>query len=191
MLQYYSALPFTITSGVASLQGTTGRPLANGGTAPSNFDVRAVSFIPRNARIGSDFFSLNARMSRALRISGSVKAEGLVEAFKLSNRLNNLTPGIRISSPARANEPGDYLQPNRRRRRSENVSIRTATDFLKRSFPASGKGPTMRAKVLSAGIAFLLLVAAPMAAAPCPEAIPCLRESNSLNSAPCSGRPER
>ena len=33
MLQYYSALPFNITSGVANLQGTTSRPLANGATA--------------------------------------------------------------------------------------------------------------------------------------------------------------
>jgi hypothetical protein len=33
MLQYYSALPFNITSGVANLQGTTSRPLANGVTA--------------------------------------------------------------------------------------------------------------------------------------------------------------
>ena len=33
LLQYYSALPFNITSGVANLQGTTSRPLANGATA--------------------------------------------------------------------------------------------------------------------------------------------------------------
>jgi len=91
MLQYYSALPFNITSGVASLQGTTGRPLANGATAPANFDVRTVSFIPRNAGIGSDFFSLNARVSRAFRISSGVRVEGLVEGFNLTNRTNNLT----------------------------------------------------------------------------------------------------
>ena len=42
MLQYYSALPFNITSGVANLQGTTSRPLADGATAAPNFDVRAV-----------------------------------------------------------------------------------------------------------------------------------------------------
>ena len=61
-LQYYSSLPFNITSGVANLQGTNSRPLANGATAAPNFDVRAVTLIPRNAGIGSDFFSLNLRL---------------------------------------------------------------------------------------------------------------------------------
>ena len=85
MLQYYSALPFNITSGLTSLQGTAGRPLANGATTSANFDVRSVEFIPRNAGIGNDFLALNARLSRALRISNGVKLEGLVEAFNLTN----------------------------------------------------------------------------------------------------------
>ena len=38
MLQYYSALPFNITSGVANLQGTTSRPLADG--AMSHAELR-------------------------------------------------------------------------------------------------------------------------------------------------------
>ena len=42
MLQYYSSLPFNIVSGVANMQGTTSRPLADGATAPPNFDVRSV-----------------------------------------------------------------------------------------------------------------------------------------------------
>jgi hypothetical protein len=91
MLQYYSALPFNITSGVANLQGSTSRPLANGAVAPANFDVRAVDFIPRNAGIGNDFFTLNLRVSRAFPISSGVKVEGLVEAFNVTNRVNNLT----------------------------------------------------------------------------------------------------
>src|SRR6185295_19137205 len=37
MLQYYSALPYNITSGVTTVQGTAGRPIVNG------------AFIPRNA----------------------------------------------------------------------------------------------------------------------------------------------
>ena len=45
MLQAYSALPFNITSGVTTVQGTAGRPIVDG------------EFIPRNAGIGSDFFS--------------------------------------------------------------------------------------------------------------------------------------
>ena len=43
MLQAYSSLPFNITSGVTTVQGTAGRPLVNG------------QFIPRNAGAGSDF----------------------------------------------------------------------------------------------------------------------------------------
>ena len=58
---------------------------------PPNFDVRAVTLIPRNAGIGSDFFSLNLRLSRAFPIAGGVKVEGLVEAFNLTNRANPLT----------------------------------------------------------------------------------------------------
>ncbi len=44
MLQAYSALPFNITSGVTTIQGTAGRPIVDG------------EFIPRNAGVGSDFF---------------------------------------------------------------------------------------------------------------------------------------
>jgi hypothetical protein len=61
MLQYYSSLPFNIVSGVANMQGTTSRPLADGATASPNFDVRSVAFIPRNAGTGSEFFTLNLR----------------------------------------------------------------------------------------------------------------------------------
>src|SRR4029450_4754713 len=84
-------LPFNITSGVPNLQGSTSRPLANGATAAANFDVRAVEFIPRNAGVGSDFLTLNLRVSRAFRLGGNVTVEGLVEAFNLTDRVNNLT----------------------------------------------------------------------------------------------------
>ncbi len=91
MLQSYSSLPFNIVSGVANLQGTTSRPLADGATASPNFDVRAVTFIPRNAGTGSDFYSLNMRVNRTFRVGGNIKVDGLVEAFNLTNRVNNLT----------------------------------------------------------------------------------------------------
>ena len=45
MLQAYSALPFNITSGVTTIQGTAGRPIVDG------------AFIERNAGVGSDFFT--------------------------------------------------------------------------------------------------------------------------------------
>ena len=56
-----------------------------------NFDVRAVELISRNAGIGNDFFSLNLRISRAFRVGGDVKVEGLVDAFNVTNRANSLT----------------------------------------------------------------------------------------------------
>jgi hypothetical protein len=91
MLQYYSALPFNIVSGVNSLQGTAGRPLANGAVSSANFDVRQVEFIPRNAGTGSDFFTVSLRVSRSFRLAGGSRIEGLVEAFNLTNRVNAIT----------------------------------------------------------------------------------------------------
>jgi hypothetical protein len=79
MLQAYSALPFNITSGVTTVQGTAGRPIVDG------------AFIERNAGTGSDFFTLSLRLSRAFRIAGNFRAEGMIEAFNLTNRRNDLT----------------------------------------------------------------------------------------------------
>jgi hypothetical protein len=79
ILQAYSALPFNITSGVTTVQGTAGRPIVDG------------AFIERNAGTGSDFFTLSVRLSRAFRIAGNFRAEGMIEAFNLMNRRNDLT----------------------------------------------------------------------------------------------------
>jgi hypothetical protein len=91
MLQYYSALPFNIVSGVTSLQGTPGRPLADGSVSAANFDVRQVEFIPRNAGKGSDFLTVNLRVSRSFQLAGGARIEGLVEAFNLTDRVNPIT----------------------------------------------------------------------------------------------------
>lgn len=105
MLQYYSALPFNITSGVASLQGTVGRPLAGGAATSPNFDVRSVNFIARNAGTGNDFFSLNLRVSRAFRISDAVKIEALAEGFNVTNRANALTRNANFGGGAYPTNP--------------------------------------------------------------------------------------
>jgi hypothetical protein len=105
MVQYYSSLPFNIVSGVNSLQGTAGRPLADGSVSTPNFDVRQVRFIPRNAGTGSDFFTMSLRVSRSFRLSGGSRIEGLIEAFNLTNRVNTITrnatfgPGSYPSTP--------------------------------------------------------------------------------------------
>jgi len=91
MVQYYSSLPFNIVSGVNSLQGTGGRPFADGSVSTANFDVRRAEFIPRNAGSGSDFFTMSLRISRSFRLSGGSRLEGLVEAFNLTDRINPIT----------------------------------------------------------------------------------------------------
>ena len=75
-LQYYSALPLNITSGVTTVQGTAGRPIVDG------------AFIPRNAGQGPDFFTVNLRLSREFPIRGRAKVEALAEVFNLTNREN-------------------------------------------------------------------------------------------------------
>jgi Carboxypeptidase regulatory-like domain/TonB dependent receptor len=79
MLQYYSALPFNITTGTATIQGTNARPAVNG------------AFISRNAGTGFDFVNLNARLSRTFRLTERVRLEGIVEGFNLLNRVNGVT----------------------------------------------------------------------------------------------------
>jgi len=105
LVQYYSSLPFNIVTGVNSLQGTAGRPLADGSVQIPNFDVAQAEFIPRNSGTGGDFFSIGLRVSRSFRLAGGSRLEGLVEAFNLTNRVNPITrnttfgPGSYPSNP--------------------------------------------------------------------------------------------
>jgi hypothetical protein len=79
MVQAYSALPFNITSGVTTVQGTPGRPIVDG------------AFIERNAGVGSGFLSVNARLSRTIPFTSRVGFELLIEGFNLTNHTNVLT----------------------------------------------------------------------------------------------------
>jgi hypothetical protein len=79
MIQYYSALPLNLTSGVTTVQGTAGRPIVNG------------AFIGRNTGTGNDFFSIATRVSRSFRLGDRVRLETLAEAFNALNHRNNLT----------------------------------------------------------------------------------------------------
>jgi hypothetical protein len=93
-LQAYSSLPFNITSGVTTIQGTAGRPIVNG------------QFIERNAGVGSNFFSLSARILRSFRLTDRVEVQGIVEGFNLTNHRNVITrntnfgPGAYPDNPA-------------------------------------------------------------------------------------------
>jgi hypothetical protein len=80
MLQYYSPLPFNIVTGATTIQGTTARPVLNGG------------YIGRNLGTGFDFFSINARLSRAFSITEHLRLQALAEAFNTLNHRNNLIP---------------------------------------------------------------------------------------------------
>ena len=93
MLQAYSSLPFNITSGVTTVQGTTGRPVVNG------------EFIPRNAGVGSDFLNLSLRISRAFHVAGRAQLEILAEGFNLTNRRNVLTRNTNFGSGAYPTNP--------------------------------------------------------------------------------------
>ncbi|MGE3510378.1 MAG: TonB-dependent receptor [Vicinamibacterales bacterium] len=100
MVQAYSALPFNITSGVTTIQGTAGRPMVNG------------QFIERNAGIGSDFFSLNTRLTRTFRLTSAVRLEGMLEAFNLTNRRNIVTRNVNFGAGAYPTNPSSsFNQP--------------------------------------------------------------------------------
>ena len=79
MLQYYSALPFNITTGSNTIQGTGGRPTIDG------------AFINRNAGSGFDFLNLNARLSRSFALSERLRLEALAEGFNMLNHMNGVT----------------------------------------------------------------------------------------------------
>ncbi len=93
MVQFYSAPPFNITSGVTTIQGTAGRPIVDG------------EFIPRNSGEGTAFFSLGARVSRSFRITNRLQFEVLAEGFNLTNRANVVTRNTNFGPGAYPTNP--------------------------------------------------------------------------------------
>jgi hypothetical protein len=92
-LQAYSSLPFNILSGVTTIQGTAARPIVNG------------EFIERNAGVGSDFFTVSARLSRSFALSGPVELNAAVEAFNLTNRVNVITRNTNFGTGSYPDSP--------------------------------------------------------------------------------------
>jgi hypothetical protein len=78
LLRAYSSLPFNITSGVNTIQGTQARPVVDG------------ELIQRNAGVGDDFLTLNLRLSRTFRIGARVRLEAMIEGYNVANRRNDL-----------------------------------------------------------------------------------------------------
>jgi len=118
MLQYYSALPFNVTTGSNSIQGTTLRPCVPG--VVSCTQVIPGTTIGRNAGVGFDSFTLNARLSRTFPLGERFRLEGIAEAFNALNHRNDLIPngtfgtGVYPVAPAagfgRATAVGDPRQ---------------------------------------------------------------------------------
>ncbi|MBV9083198.1 MAG: TonB-dependent receptor [Acidobacteriaceae bacterium] len=79
-LQYYSALPFNITTGANTIQGTTARPVVGG------------AYIRRNAGNGFDFFTVNTRLTRSFALTERLRMQAIAEAFNTLNHRNNLIP---------------------------------------------------------------------------------------------------
>jgi hypothetical protein len=78
-LQYYSPLPFNITTGANTIQGTAARPTING------------VFINRNAGNGFDFLNMNIRLSRTFATGDRFRVQALAETFNTLNHVNGVT----------------------------------------------------------------------------------------------------
>ncbi|HTD97607.1 MAG TPA: carboxypeptidase regulatory-like domain-containing protein [Edaphobacter sp.] len=90
ILQYYSPLPFNVTTGSNSIQGTTLRPCVPG--IATCTQVLPGTVIGRNTGVGFDSFNLNARLSRTFPLGERVHLEAIAEAFNALNHRNDLIP---------------------------------------------------------------------------------------------------
>jgi hypothetical protein len=78
-LTAYSPLPFNITTGSNTIQGTGGRPAING------------IFINRNAGEGFSILNLNVRLSRTFALRERLRLQALAEMFNTLNHVNVAT----------------------------------------------------------------------------------------------------
>jgi hypothetical protein len=106
VLQYTSRLPFNITSGATSLQGTTLRPCLAATLTTACRQAQSGSLLGRNAGIGFDFFTLSTRLSRTFALRDRWSMEALAESFNTLNHRNDMVPtgtfgsGVYPSAPS-------------------------------------------------------------------------------------------
>ncbi len=93
MIQAYSAAPFTITSGVTTLQGTAGRPIVDG------------AFIARNTGVGDEFVSVSARLSRTFSLGHGLRLEATAEVFNATNAVNEIARNTTFGAGAYPDAP--------------------------------------------------------------------------------------
>ncbi len=118
ILQYYSRPPFNITTGANTKQATAQRPCAPGFTLTADAGLNpcteglAGAVINRNAGIGFNLFSLNARLSRTLRLTDRLQLEGIAEAFNSLNHRNDMIPNGTFGTGAYPSVPNtSFGQP--------------------------------------------------------------------------------
>jgi len=100
-LTYYSALPFNITTGANTVQGTSARPMLGG------------VYIGRNVGSGFDFFNVNARLSRTFPIGERWRVTAIAEAFNALNHRNDLIPNGTFGLEAYPSNPAPgFGQPS-------------------------------------------------------------------------------
>jgi len=92
-LQNYSTLPFNVTTGSNTIQGTAARPTIGG------------VFIGRNLGTGFGFFNLNTRLSRNFALTERLHLQAIAEAFNLFNHRNNMVPNGTFGSGAYPTTP--------------------------------------------------------------------------------------
>jgi len=100
MLQYYSALPFNIVSGVNTIQQTQGRPCPELSPAVADPSCTLDKMIGRNTGVGFDYFNFNTRLSRTFAAGEHLKIEAIAEAFNVLNHRNNMIPNTTFGTGA-------------------------------------------------------------------------------------------
>jgi hypothetical protein len=93
VVQYYSGVPFTVTSGVTTVFGTTGRPLVDD------------EFIGRNTGRRAPFSSVGLRVARTFAVTSGVRVEALIEGFNLFNRANETARNVTFGTGAYPIDP--------------------------------------------------------------------------------------
>src|SRR5262249_30406680 len=95
-LQYYSALPLNVVSGVNTIQQTAGRPCA--GLAATDPQCSIGTMIGRNSDVGFDYVTLKLRLSRTFPLGERLKMQALAEAFNTLNHRNDMIPNATFGS---------------------------------------------------------------------------------------------
>jgi hypothetical protein len=103
ILQYYSALPFNVVSGVNTIQQTAGRPCIGSAATDQNCTIN--SMIGRNAGKGFDYFTTSLRLSRTFRLGERFRMQALAEAFNVLNHRNDMIPNTTFGAALYPSSP--------------------------------------------------------------------------------------